>query len=175
MTDSVLSCALLLATGCATNTVESKVDRTEGGRYPAHWWEQVPESDRAWWEILPQAAGPAAGTQLLRHSKDKVELWPGNADGIRLRRRTAREGDVELTVRIETPGSEAWLELGLLDERRSGFRIEPPNLDNRTLGIGLDREYPDEVEPSLPPELGQLDGADLNFKRGRSSVRRGRK
>ncbi len=50
--------ALLLAMGCATHTLESEVDRTEGGRYPSHWWQQVPEADKAWWEILPQAAGP---------------------------------------------------------------------------------------------------------------------
>jgi predicted NAD-dependent protein-ADP-ribosyltransferase YbiA (DUF1768 family) len=49
---------LLLAAGCSANpTLESAVDRTEGGRYPAHWWEEVAESDAAWWEILPQAAG----------------------------------------------------------------------------------------------------------------------
>ena len=26
--------------------------------YPAHWWAPVPESEKASWEILPQAAGP---------------------------------------------------------------------------------------------------------------------
>lgn len=40
----------------AANAGES--DRTEGGRYPAHWWQPVPEAEKAWWEILPQAAGP---------------------------------------------------------------------------------------------------------------------
>jgi len=25
-------------------------------RYPAHWWTPVPEDQKAWWEILPQAA-----------------------------------------------------------------------------------------------------------------------
>ena len=25
-------------------------------RYPAHWWAPVPENQRAWWEVLPQAA-----------------------------------------------------------------------------------------------------------------------
>lgn len=36
----------------------SLADRSDGGRYPAHWWEPVPESEAQWWEILPQAAGP---------------------------------------------------------------------------------------------------------------------
>jgi len=36
----------------------AEVDRTEGGRYPAHWWDTVPESEKVWWEILPQAAEP---------------------------------------------------------------------------------------------------------------------
>jgi predicted NAD-dependent protein-ADP-ribosyltransferase YbiA (DUF1768 family) len=26
--------------------------------YPAHWWTPVPEDQKAWWEILPQAAKP---------------------------------------------------------------------------------------------------------------------
>ena len=36
----------------------AEIDRTEGGRYPAHWWEAVAESEKAWWEVLPHAAGP---------------------------------------------------------------------------------------------------------------------
>src|ERR1022692_1453458 len=26
--------------------------------YPAHWWTPIPEEQKAWWEILPQAARP---------------------------------------------------------------------------------------------------------------------
>ena len=26
--------------------------------YPAHWWTPIPEGQKAWWEILPQAAKP---------------------------------------------------------------------------------------------------------------------
>jgi predicted NAD-dependent protein-ADP-ribosyltransferase YbiA (DUF1768 family) len=54
----------LLASGCGaadmlvTQSDRTESDRTEGGRYPAPWWEPVPESEKAWWEILPQAAGP---------------------------------------------------------------------------------------------------------------------
>lgn len=49
----------LLATGClAARTEKSAPDRTDGGRYPPHWWQGAPEDERAWWEILPDAAGP---------------------------------------------------------------------------------------------------------------------
>ena len=55
----VLLAALILTFGSlAPEAAGLEVDRTEGGRYPAHWWEAVPESEKAWWEILPQAAGP---------------------------------------------------------------------------------------------------------------------
>ncbi len=51
--------ALLLTTGCLlAGAPVIGVDRTAGGRYPAHWWLHVPAADQAWWEILPQAAGP---------------------------------------------------------------------------------------------------------------------
>ena len=46
-----------------TGEDDSAVDRTEAGRYPAHWWEPVREADKAWWEVLPQAAG--AGEVIL--------------------------------------------------------------------------------------------------------------
>ena len=46
---STLTLALYLA-GCAT--------RTREGRYPEQWWAPVPPDSAAWWEILPQAAGP---------------------------------------------------------------------------------------------------------------------
>lgn len=44
--------------GCPGSDGSSEIDRTEGGRYPAHWWQAVSEDEKAWWEILPQAAGP---------------------------------------------------------------------------------------------------------------------
>ncbi len=56
----ILYLTLLLAVICPAGSApgQSAPDRTEDGRYPAHWWEAVPEADRAWWEIPPQAAGP---------------------------------------------------------------------------------------------------------------------
>lgn len=42
-------------------------DRTQGGRYPARWWEPVNEAEKAWWEILPQAAGPGEVILSKRH------------------------------------------------------------------------------------------------------------
>ncbi len=45
--------------GClAAKAPIAPADRTENGRYPAHWWQPVPTAEGAWWEILPQAAGP---------------------------------------------------------------------------------------------------------------------
>jgi hypothetical protein len=48
---------LLLASGVLlAEEVASGFDHTEAGRYPAHWWKAVAESEKAWWEILPQTA-----------------------------------------------------------------------------------------------------------------------
>ena len=55
---ATLLLACLVVAGCPEGEVASEIDRTEGGRYPAHWWQAVPEEEKAWWEILPQAAGP---------------------------------------------------------------------------------------------------------------------
>ncbi len=57
---SALLVTWLLVSGCSTvGAADAEVkDRTESGRYPAHWWQPVLESEKAWWEILPQAAGP---------------------------------------------------------------------------------------------------------------------
>ena len=30
----------------------------QAANYPANWWAPVPEEQRAWWEVLPQAAKP---------------------------------------------------------------------------------------------------------------------
>ena len=51
-----LAAALALATGHTAAAGEPEPDRTQGGRYPAHWWQPVAESETAWWEIPPQAA-----------------------------------------------------------------------------------------------------------------------
>lgn len=45
------ACLLALALGCSPATEAEEA-------YPEHWWTPVPESEKAWWEILPQAAGP---------------------------------------------------------------------------------------------------------------------
>jgi len=56
--------ALLLSIGCrpvdlpSDGPSSSRIETAEADRYPAHWWEPVPETEKAWWEILPQAAGP---------------------------------------------------------------------------------------------------------------------
>lgn len=36
-----------------------------GMKYPDHWWKPVPESERAVWEILPQAADRSKGEVIL--------------------------------------------------------------------------------------------------------------
>jgi predicted NAD-dependent protein-ADP-ribosyltransferase YbiA (DUF1768 family) len=52
--------AVSLTAGCAWfhgEPVTAQVDASRAG-YPAHWWTPVPEAEAAWWEVLPQAAGP---------------------------------------------------------------------------------------------------------------------
>ncbi|MBN2561152.1 MAG: NADAR family protein [Phycisphaerae bacterium] len=54
-----LAAALWIA-GCkgpATHSTDSD-HHTQSCPYPSHWWESVPEEGAAWWEVLPQAAGP---------------------------------------------------------------------------------------------------------------------
>jgi predicted NAD-dependent protein-ADP-ribosyltransferase YbiA (DUF1768 family) len=46
--------ALLLVTNCAVAATGIERD----GRYPAHWWKEIPRQEAASWEILPQDAGP---------------------------------------------------------------------------------------------------------------------
>jgi hypothetical protein len=40
------------------------------GSYPAHWWTPIPEDQKAWWEILPQAAN----SPCLKTLPDKI-VW----------------------------------------------------------------------------------------------------
>jgi predicted NAD-dependent protein-ADP-ribosyltransferase YbiA (DUF1768 family) len=35
--------------------------------YPDHWWAPIPEVEAAWWEVLPQAAGPGEVILSKRH------------------------------------------------------------------------------------------------------------
>ena len=53
-----LGLACLAALLAGPSRPENSPDRTEGGRYPAHWWAPAVEDEKEWWEILPQAAGP---------------------------------------------------------------------------------------------------------------------
>ena len=53
----VLTLMLCMA-GCATDSSKNSEISTITTRYPEHWWKPVPEAEAAWWEILPQAAGP---------------------------------------------------------------------------------------------------------------------
>ncbi|HBP22012.1 MAG TPA: hypothetical protein DEA08_30040 [Planctomycetes bacterium] len=69
-----LTLLLTLLAGCASGDAppaepEGQVssERTEGGRYPARWWAPVDEAEKAWWEILPQAAGPGEVILSKRH------------------------------------------------------------------------------------------------------------
>jgi predicted NAD-dependent protein-ADP-ribosyltransferase YbiA (DUF1768 family) len=59
MLDRAWPLGLLIVISCGGHPAAlPELDRTEGSRYPAHWWQPVPEAEKAWWEILPQAAGP---------------------------------------------------------------------------------------------------------------------
>ena len=55
--------ALVLASGCrhsglaGSEALDAATEPSETN-YPVHWWQPVPESETAWWEIPPQDAGP---------------------------------------------------------------------------------------------------------------------
>ena len=40
------------------DTLRSGGATPPSARYPDHWWALIPEEERQWWEILPQAASP---------------------------------------------------------------------------------------------------------------------
>ena len=49
------------------DTLRGGAPEPPSARYPAHWWTPIRESDRQWWEILPQAAGPGEVIVSKRH------------------------------------------------------------------------------------------------------------
>ena len=84
---------LVLSVGCrAVEAPHLDADRTEGGRYPAHWWQPVPEAEKAWWEILPQAAGPGEVILSKRNELGLLSNFAATPFDYRGRRYASLEG-----------------------------------------------------------------------------------
>ena len=84
---------LLLSLGCrAVEAPSLEPDRTEGGRYPARWWQPVPEAEKAWWEILPQAAGPGEVILSKRNELGLLSNFAATPFDYRGRRYASLEG-----------------------------------------------------------------------------------
>jgi predicted NAD-dependent protein-ADP-ribosyltransferase YbiA (DUF1768 family) len=83
--------ATILMVGAALPAL-GQVDRTEGGRYPAHWWDPVPEAARASWEILPQEAGPGEVILSKRHELGLLSNFAPTSFVFRGRRYASLEG-----------------------------------------------------------------------------------
>ncbi|MFQ5349049.1 MAG: NADAR family protein [Thermoanaerobaculia bacterium] len=85
--------ALLLTALClAPHAAGTEVDRTEGGRYPARWWQPVAESEKAWWEILPQSAGPGEVILSKRNELGLLSNFAATPFAFRGRRYASLEG-----------------------------------------------------------------------------------
>jgi predicted NAD-dependent protein-ADP-ribosyltransferase YbiA (DUF1768 family) len=86
-----LLAATILVAGAALPAL-AQIDRTEGGRYPAHWWTPVPEESRASWEILPQEAGPGEVILSKRHELGLLSNFAPTSFVFRGRRYASLEG-----------------------------------------------------------------------------------
>ena len=67
-------------------------DHTEAGRYPEHWWTAVPESEKAWWEILPQTAAPGEVILSKRNELGLLSNFAATPFEFRGRRYASLEG-----------------------------------------------------------------------------------
>lgn len=56
----------LISFGCVSFADSSR------GNYPAHWWKEVPRSEAASWEILPQDAGPG---EVILSKRNELGLF----------------------------------------------------------------------------------------------------
>ncbi len=88
----ISSTVLLVAIGCGACSLASGADRTEEGRYPARWWEPVPESLGAWWAILPQTAGPGEVIVSKRHELGLLSNFAATPFDYRGKRYASLEG-----------------------------------------------------------------------------------
>jgi predicted NAD-dependent protein-ADP-ribosyltransferase YbiA (DUF1768 family) len=73
------------------------------GQYPAQWWEPVPESQRAVWEILPQAAKPGEVILSKRNELGILSNFAATPFTFRGKRYASVEGFWQMMLYPEGP------------------------------------------------------------------------
>ena len=71
--------------------------------YPAHWWTPVPENQKAWWEILPQAAKPGEVILSKRNELGILSNFAATPFTFRGRRYASVEGFWQMMLYPEGP------------------------------------------------------------------------
>ena len=72
--------------------------------YPAQWWTPVPESEKAWWEILPQAAKPGEVILSKRNELGILSNFAATPFHFRGTRYASVEGFWQMMLYPEGPG-----------------------------------------------------------------------
>lgn len=72
-------------------------------RYPAHWWAPVPEKEKQWWEILPQAAKPGEVILSKRHELGILSNFAPTPFVLRGKRYASVEGFWQMMLYPEGP------------------------------------------------------------------------
>jgi predicted NAD-dependent protein-ADP-ribosyltransferase YbiA (DUF1768 family) len=72
--------------------------------YPAHWWTPVPEEQKAWWEILPQAARPGEVILSKRNELGILSNFAATPFTFRGKRYASVEGFWQMMLYPEGPG-----------------------------------------------------------------------
>ena len=72
--------------------------------YPAHWWTPVPEEQKAWWEILPQAAKPGEVILSKRNELGTLSNFASTPFTLRGKRYASVEGFWQMMLYPEGPG-----------------------------------------------------------------------
>ncbi len=76
----------------------------KSGPYPAHWWTPVPEDQKAWWEILPQAAKPGQVILSKRNELGILSNFAATPFTFRGQRYASVEGFWQMMFYPEGPG-----------------------------------------------------------------------
>jgi predicted NAD-dependent protein-ADP-ribosyltransferase YbiA (DUF1768 family) len=71
--------------------------------YPAHWWTPIPDSQKASWEILPQAAGPGEVILSKRNELGILSNFAATPFTFRGRRYASMEGFWQMMLYPEGP------------------------------------------------------------------------
>jgi predicted NAD-dependent protein-ADP-ribosyltransferase YbiA (DUF1768 family) len=88
---------LFVCVACTTGGAQ------EAGRYPAHWWAPIPENQKAWWEILPQAAGPGEVILSKRNELGILSNFAATPFTFRGQRYASVEGFWQMMLYPESP------------------------------------------------------------------------